>query len=598
MSLRTLLLLLLLGGVGPLVVCSAAGVLLLTRTYQQETISAGLETARALSTAVDNELARAAAITQTLARAQALRTNDLAGFHAYALRVVEGSHGSVRAINLLSPDGAYLLTTLSPFGAPLPAALRQAVDQSEPGPANAAQVGNVRIGRVTGVPVLPVRAEVIVGGTVRYVVSASFQADLLQDVLARQQASPQSTLAVLDRNRTIVARSREAERFVAKQATGTLQQLMNSGPSGFGKSITQEGGRAVTFYSTSPSSGWTAVIGQPQDGLLTGRGPAFSLLLAGVLVSSALGLFGALLLARALVRPIDQLRRAAKQLGRGQPIGSFRTAVSELAPVYEALQSTAHALREKEALKEQLLAHEQERWRTSQRESRSKDEYLATLSHELRNPMAAIGNALQVMSKAPHDALNGRMLEIANRQFGHLRYLVDDLLELSRIMTGKVALHPTLFDLGECVEMACQSLQAGDQFAHREIVLDRQPALVRADVHRLQQVASNLVANACKYSPADQPVAVRVRAEASRAVLEVVDQGIGMDAQTLDHAFDLFYQAAQGGPEGGLGVGLALCRKLVEMQDGTIQAWSDGPGSGSRLVVTLPLAGSEPDLRT
>jgi PAS domain S-box-containing protein len=224
---------------------------------------------------------------------------------------------------------------------------------------------------------------------------------------------------------------------------------------------------------------------------------------------------------------------------------------------------------------------------------RRKDEFLAILSHELRNPLAAMTNALRLLSHAAGSAdVRAAMLEIASRQVRQLTRLVDDLLEVSRISAGKIVLRREPLVLADVVREALESmdLPAGERGQALSLAVDAPALRVDADRARLVQVLENLVGNASKYSEPGGPIRVRVRADPDWAVVEVEDDGVGIPQAAFAEVFELFAQVgdAAGRSQGGLGIGLALVRRLVELHGGTVGVHSDGPGLGSRFTVRLP----------
>lgn len=224
------------------------------------------------------------------------------------------------------------------------------------------------------------------------------------------------------------------------------------------------------------------------------------------------------------------------------------------------------------------------------------NEFLAMLSHELRNPLAAIVNAAAVMHK--EQAGNPRMLGIVERQAAHLVHIVGDLLDVSRITWGKIDLKKAPVDLKALVLRTLESAQSLID-SHRHAVDldlgDDGAVIVEADATRLSQAILNLVTNAAKYTPAEGRIAISLRREEAEVVLRVRDNGIGIAAELLPGIFDLFTQGDQSldRSEGGLGVGLAIARRIVEMHGGTLAAFSDGPGQGSVFEIRLPTAGAE-----
>ncbi len=224
---------------------------------------------------------------------------------------------------------------------------------------------------------------------------------------------------------------------------------------------------------------------------------------------------------------------------------------------------------------------------------RRKSEFISILSHELRNPLTPIVYALPVIERVPLDAEAAHALEVVKRQLGHLERLVDDLLDISRINTGKVELRREVAPLQQILDAAVESTASLVQASrHRlEVTFPDTPLHVEADPHRLTQVLTNLLANAARYTPRGGRIWLHAREENGRAVVRVKDTGIGIPAGQMPRLFEMFQQVHHGeGMRGGLGIGLALARRLVAMHGGTIEAFSEGAGKGAEFVVTLPLA--------
>jgi signal transduction histidine kinase/ActR/RegA family two-component response regulator len=244
-----------------------------------------------------------------------------------------------------------------------------------------------------------------------------------------------------------------------------------------------------------------------------------------------------------------------------------------------------------------LISDITERMRTTealQDASRNKDEFLAMLAHELRNPLAPISAAAQILTMGRADqALTLKAGAIIDRQARHMNRLLDDLLDVSRVTQGLVTLAMTRLDLKRVVADAVeQSRPMIEECQHQFTVqLDPAPAFVMGDDKRLVQVLANLLNNAAKYTPRGGNVVLRMTCGGGQARISVKDDGIGMASDTLDNAFELFSQAARSSDRstGGLGLGLALVKSLVDRHDGTVTGHSGGKGCGSEFVVTLPL---------
>ena len=225
---------------------------------------------------------------------------------------------------------------------------------------------------------------------------------------------------------------------------------------------------------------------------------------------------------------------------------------------------------------------------------RRKDEFLAMLAHELRNPIAAIANALGVTARSSLREHLDWASEVTTRQMNHLTRLIDDLLDVSRITRGKIVLRKDRIDATTVLESAAATVRPlVEERKHRlELAIDRGTLWVDADPTRLEQVAVNLLNNAAKYSENGGQILLRARREDCEVVIAVRDRGVGIPPEKLPDMFELFAQGDRSlaRSEGGLGIGLTVVKKLVEMHGGRIDARSDGPGQGTEFTVRLPAA--------
>ena len=226
--------------------------------------------------------------------------------------------------------------------------------------------------------------------------------------------------------------------------------------------------------------------------------------------------------------------------------------------------------------------------------ARRKDEFIAMLSHELRNPLASICNVTKLLKDlSPLPEVRAQACEILERQVEHLVRLVDDLLDVSRITHGTLALQPRELDLAAVVASAVETSRPLIEAAqhHLELDLERGPVRVLGDPVRLAQLVTNIVNNAARYTPRGGRIRITLRRDGAEALISVRDNGVGIDAAALPQIFGMFAQAERTRAEfpGGLGVGLALARSLAEMHGGSVHAASEGPGRGSEFSVRLPL---------
>ncbi len=228
-----------------------------------------------------------------------------------------------------------------------------------------------------------------------------------------------------------------------------------------------------------------------------------------------------------------------------------------------------------------------------------KDEFLAMLAHELRNPLAPILTSLELFRLTGlSDARLLQAREIMQRQVKYMVRLIDDLLDLTRIVRGKLELRRTVFDVGQVVTQAVQTVRPlFESQEHRlSVELPAEPVYLEADEARVVQVLVNLLGNAGKYTERGGQIHLTVGREGEEAVLRVRDNGVGIEADMLGRIFDLFTQVGRSldRAQGGLGIGLTLVRQLVELHGGRVSAHSEGPGQGSEFVVRLPVASAQP----
>ena len=239
------------------------------------------------------------------------------------------------------------------------------------------------------------------------------------------------------------------------------------------------------------------------------------------------------------------------------------------------------------------LVREMEERRAAERKSHAKDEFLAMLGHELRNPLSAITSASSLIGlpgAAPDTVLRAR--SIIQRQSQHLSRIVDDLLDLSRAMSGKILLARQATDLSTLVASCLETFRATGRTAGYRIAVDLAPGWVDGDPTRLEQIVSNLLDNALKYTPSGGAIDIALARAGDEVVLSVRDSGVGIPPELLPQVFDVFVQGAISidRSQGGLGIGLSLVRRLVELHGGSVAADSPGAGLGSSFTIRLPYA--------
>jgi signal transduction histidine kinase len=331
-----------------------------------------------------------------------------------------------------------------------------------------------------------------------------------------------------------------------------------------------------------------------------GFGPSFVALVLGFLTAAYCFLSPRYCLAESLAgHPLQ----SSGFLFLGLTIGLFSEALrvarlKALALADEAVRQRCEL--EQEVAQRQRLEEElHQRAEELAQADRRKDEFLAMLGHELRNPLAPIRNAIQVMQMlGPPDPQLRWARDVIDRQVRQMARLVDDLLDVSRISRGKITLNREVVELAGIIERAVESSRSllevrRHQFAE---LMPPEKIWLEADPARLAQVVANLLNNAAKYTEAGGQIRLAVAREGGAAVVRVQDNGMGIPADFLPHVFDLFTQGDRSlaRSEGGLGIGLTLVKSLVEMHGGSVEAHSQGPNQGSEFVVRLPILAAPP----
>ncbi|MCG2592739.1 ATP-binding protein [Ramlibacter sp. XY19] len=574
---------------GLLPLALVAGVVLayLNGERERDAQQAALAVSRALASALDAELRATASVLQSIALSDELQPQRLADFHALARRVADGQ--GWRSIVLADATGKVLqsstreLDVASPQPVD-PASMARAIATREP------VVGRVAQGPNQRGPAFAVRVPVLREGKLVYVLSAVNPIERVLALVQRQRLPVTSVVGVFDQDYNRVARSLE---HTSARPSPSLQKLLDTGAAeGSGPTRTLEGVPSQTGFVRLPWSGWVVATGiAPADagralyGMLGAVG-------GGLLASLALAAFFAWYFARGVIGPIDRLKAAAGALGRGKPVDLPPLEIAELQEVATALRAAALERHDAEAERERLLARATEALRLAEDAGRSKDEFLAMLGHELRNPLAPMATALHLMARKG-DERTRLEREVMERQVGHMKRLVDDLLDVSRITSQRLEMRFTPLRLADVVRQAAAGLQPvlGARRFSVDIAPDAEQLWVSGDDVRLGQVLNNLLGNAIKFAGSHAQVGLRLRRVGDSAEVRVADDGPGMPPEVLARVFDLFYQAPQetDRSRGGLGLGLAIVRSLVEMHSGTVLAESAGAGRGSSFIVRLPL---------
>jgi signal transduction histidine kinase/ActR/RegA family two-component response regulator len=553
------------------------------RVREQE--RALLDLARALASAVDAELDGTVATLAGMAHGDTLRSGDVHAFYELARRQVQAQPDWLGVV-LSDAEGKPLFRTMAPYGAPPtpsadPDSLQQALALRRP------VVGRIVRGP-HGTAAVPVRVPVSDDAGRLYVLTAVIRPTRILRVVERQRAPAGSVIGILDASGLTVARSLNQAEAVAHPPSPTLARLIhNGGPENSGETTTLEGRPVITAYTTASRYAWTVAVGAPPATSPAG----FASYGAGLLASLAVCVALASWLSGRIARRIEVLAADAVALGAGAQVQPQVSRIREIDAMGQALAAAARRRDAHEAERTRLLESLEQAVRSQEaaleqarQAGRAKDEFLAVLGHELRNPLSPIVSSLDLMDM--RDEPSGRHERaIMRRQVSHLKRLVDDLLDVSRIASGKLQLELHPLDLTATVRHAVAALPG------QSITLSApDPVWVQGDDSRLAQVLGNLLSNAARFGSSATRIALTAADREAR--LTVDDNGAGIAPDHLPHIFEPFFQAPQSLARrtGGLGLGLAIVRKIVELHGGRIAASSPGPGLGSRFELTLPLA--------
>jgi signal transduction histidine kinase len=575
-------------GILPLAILAGAGLHLMFEQRREAEQGRALEITRALATAVDTELKRSQSALQIVASAIVLDTADLDSFHTIARRAIQ-SQATWRSVILADTSARPLVDTSFPMGAELPPMFSTTSFEE------VIRTGEPRVGYVVEAGeghVLYLRAPVLRDGDLRYVISVLVDPTAILSIVRRQRAPSDSVIAVFDAHGSLVARSRGQERFVGTAASPTLRELMaRGGDEGTGVTNTLEGETVFTAYARIPDSGWSVAIGLPTANV---EGTALrSVAVYGsiVLMSILAGLIASLIVSRRVTLQIGQLRTAAQDLGAGRLPAAPETDIHEIQELGEAINAAAKQRQEYEAEREDLLASEKAARLEAEAANRAKDQFLAMLGHELRNPLAALSNAASVLEMGARDErASTRAREVIQRQVAHLSRLTDDLLDAASALLGKIELRVEPVNLATIAAQSLATLASTGRAAQHRMDTQLGEAWVRGDPVRLDQVVTNLLVNAVKYTPAGGSVLLRTRRIDGRCELVVSDDGVGMGSELRQRVFELFVQGERDidRSQGGLGIGLALVRRLAQLHGGEARVHSDGANRGCEFTVSFP----------
>ncbi|NHZ32483.1 hybrid sensor histidine kinase/response regulator [Massilia rubra] len=605
MRLRSHYIVLALSIVVPVAVFGAIALHILQDTQHSSAIGRIEQSATLTARAIDADIYRAQSVLKVLGRSHALAQGDLAHFYEEAR---EASAAPGGWIILYDTHGQQLLNTRRPYGIALP----KRPDPDQVGAmlaSNQGQVTGIKWGEVLKNHFVMVEEPIQTPSGQRYVIGQAFSPAFFAHSFTGRAVPPGWRVAILDRAGVIIARSENADKFVGLTVRPETLAVINKTPSGVFNHLSGDDKEVVDAFTRSERSGWAIIIGAPVAEINAAVWRGVPVMGAGLVIALAAALALAMLAGRHLVRFVARASQAAALLGRGGEVRALaRSGIHELESLNEAIREASDRLQaemrsrtDAENERNALLVSEKTARARAEEQNAAKDEFLAMLGHELRNPLSAVASAVSILDNARQvdDAMAQRARDVLRRQTDHLRKLVDDLLEVNRALMGKLELQKAPVDLAEVAQRCVDTLTASGRTAGFSVRVESVATTVNADPTRLLQVIDNLLDNAIKYSPGGGEIVLTVRQVGEAAELSVRDAGQGIAPELLPHVFDIFVQGKQSlqRAHGGLGIGLSLVRRLVELHGGFVRIDSEGSGKGSIATVTLPrLAGHTPAL--
>ena len=581
----------------PLLLASAFAVNKIWQEEQAVAIARLHKTVEATSLIVDRDIQSSVAALHAIGNSEHLQSGNFEAFYAQA-KAINRSPDTQTA--LFEADGTQILNTYRSFEA------QPATPQMSALPATVAKVhatqkpvvSDVFETPVTGILRIAVFSPTTAVGAKSFVLAQSFTLDHWKNIAKQQDLPADWIVAVIDRKGRFIARSHKSDELLGKPARPELVAAAAQKNEGMFRHSTVEGIDSYDAFDHSELTGWTIAVAAPVASIdapvvravqIAGAGFLFAMLASGILAAA----FG-----RRFIAAMQSASSASVALGQGQTPSAVPTAILEVNTLNQSLQDAGQLLEKErqarlaaELERERLLEVERLARDSAQKENKAKDNFLAMLGHELRNPLAAISGAVSVLTRGDKNTQDAnRYLGIIRRQNRHLVHIIDDLLDMSRLIAGKIVLDMHPVDLAECLLGCVDGLKAAHRVDGHTINVAAEPVWVDADPVRIEQIFINLIGNALKFSKAGTTIKVDLHPVGGQAVLRVQDQGSGMTPELMAQVFEPF---VQGPPpanvsQSGMGIGLALVRQLVELHGGTVAVASAGADQGSAFTCSFP----------
>lgn len=550
-----------------------AGSLAAFLTYQQiQKVETGLRaTTKALTAAVDRQIVSVMSAVEII-----IVTEDfdydrdiLRSLHRRLRRAVKGQEDWT-SIGYVDVNGKQYFNTSQPYGVKLPNMKGQeffdrALETKE------TSISGYRIGLVSKVDLISIAIPVKVGDKVSHVLTASFRTKAISKILRSQSLPENWTAAVLDKEGMIIARSRSPSKFIGHKSTENLTKLIEEKDESIFQDENKEGESSYGAFSKSQLTGWAVVLGMPYDQVMKSVWETFWIMILGISAFAAVGVIFADVIGRKIANPLLVLSNHARLLGAGEEFPIIDSPITEVTEVSKAL---------KKASIETNLSYEK-----AQSAIELRDTFLSVASHELKTPVTALQLNLQIIERnllnSPEGAKHAGLFTRSLSQIKRLTHLIDELLDVSRIASGKVEYRLEEFDLNEMLKDVLA------QFPEDRISCELS-VQVRGtwDKGRLEQVFTNLISNAIKYGD-EKPVSLTMKKVDKTVLVEIRDHGPGIAKEDQKRIFERFERAVNNNSSiSGLGLGLWISRQIMVGLKGDIRVESE-LGQGSTFTVLL-----------
>ncbi|WP_151638775.1 hybrid sensor histidine kinase/response regulator [Noviherbaspirillum aerium] len=578
----------------PLVLVAALILFLLLGQERESALRSMRELARATISEIDQEIASSLAISQTLTISKHLNDGDFVQFYEQA-KLANKQRQTYTS--LLDETGLQLFNTYEPYTAelrpPRPATTQRIKEVLAK---DTWQISNLIQGSRTGQYVIAAEVPVKIADGRRFVVTEWMYANSLQKTIPHVGVPNGWLIGVFDRNALTVVRNQRHDEAVGTPPDPVVANAIRAGRQDVFKALSREGIEVYVVIAKSPLSGWSAGLGVPVAEIEGAARRAVLMGAVGLLLAIFAGALASFIIGRRLVGSMRQARESAMQLGRGEMPSRLHSEVAEVDELHQTHYEAGKLLQEANEARARHFAEMQQAQSLAEAQNKAKDEFLAMLGHELRNPLAALTSGISLLKlKNVPEVTKQRAQDIIERQTQHLGTIVDDLLDTQRILGGKITLIKQCLDLSQAVRECLDTYEAHGKTRDYTVTLTTEPAFVDADATRLNQMVGNLLDNAFKYTPEGGTIEVSVSIEGGQAVLKVADTGVGISPTLLPNIFDVFVQGpVTNRAKGGLGIGLAVVQALALQHGGTINAASPGTDQGSIFTLTFPISRKTP----